>query len=56
MICVEEGEGSAGEGSRMESAGGAFAVVKTNGNESVFVEAVSANGNGNGNVKTFPPF
>ena len=48
------GEGSADGESKMGSADGAFAVAKTNGNESVFVEAVTANGNVN--VKTFLPF
>ena len=53
-ICGVAGEGSADGESKMGSAGGAFAGVKTNGNESVSVEAVSANGNVI--VKTFPPF
>ena len=53
-ICGVAGEGSADGESKMGSAGGAFAVAKTNGNGSVSVEAVSANGNVI--VKTFPPF
>ena len=54
VICGVAGEGSADGESKMGSAGGAFEVAKTNGNESVFVEVVSANGNVI--VKTFPPF
>ena len=49
-ICGVAGEVSACGESKMGSAGGAFAGVKTNGNESAFVEEVSANGNVNVNV------